>query len=63
VRVFDAGGRVVRDLGAGSLAPGSARDLVWTGDDAHGHPLTPGLYFVSVDGASRLAAARVIVLR
>jgi serine protease AprX len=63
VRVFDASGRVVRDLGAGSLAPGSARDLVWTGDDAHGHSLAPGLYFVSVDGASRLATARVIVLR
>jgi subtilisin family serine protease len=63
VRVFDASGRVVRDLGAGSLAPGSARDLVWTGDDARGHSLAPGLYFVSVDGASRLATARVIVLR
>ena len=63
VRVFDASGRVVRDLGAGSLAPGSARDLVWTGDDTRGHALAPGLYFVSVDGASRLAAARVIVLR
>src|SRR6185369_14479482 len=52
VRILDASGRVVRDLGAGSLSPGSARDLVWTGDDAHGHSLAPGLYFVSVDGAS-----------
>ena len=63
VRVFDAAGRVVRDLGAGSLSPGSARELAWTGDDAHGHALASGLYFVSVDGASRLATARVIVLR
>ena len=63
VRVFDASGRMVRDLGAGSLSPGSARDLAWTGDDANGHSLAPGLYFVSLDGASRLASARVIVLR
>jgi len=63
VRVFDAAGRIVRDLGAGSLAPGAVRDLTWTGDDANGHPLVPGLYFLSLEGAGRHATARVIVLR
>jgi len=61
--VFDAGGRVMRDLGAGSLAPGGAFDIAWRGDDASGRPLAPGLYFVALDGAGRLGTARVIVLR
>ena len=63
VRVFDASGRAVRDLGAGSLAPGSASDLSWRGDDASGRPLVPGLYFILLDGAGRRSAAKVIVLR
>src|SRR6185369_16920449 len=57
VRVFDAGGRVVRDLGAGSLLPGGASDLAWRGDDASGRSLAPGLYFVSLDGAGRHRSA------
>jgi hypothetical protein len=63
VRVFDAGGRVVRDFGTGSLAPGGAQDLTWRGDDASGHSLAPGLYFLSLDGAGRHRSARIIVLR
>jgi subtilisin family serine protease len=63
VRVFDAGGRAVRELGAGALAPGGQRDLTWRGDDANGHELAPGLYFISLDGAGRHGSARVILLR
>ena len=63
VRVIDAAGRVVRDLGAGSLPPGGMSDLAWRGDDANGRSLSPGLYFISLDGAGRHEAARVVVLR
>ena len=63
VRAFDAAGRLVRELAAGSLAPGGTRDVVWRGDDASGHPLTPGLYFLSLEGAGRHDTARVVVLR
>jgi serine protease AprX len=63
VRVFDAGGRFVRELAAGSLAPGSSFSFPWRGDDAHGRTLVPGLYFLALDGAGRHAAVRVIVLR
>jgi subtilisin family serine protease len=63
LRVFDASGRVVRDLGAGSLPPGGVRDVAWRGDDASGHALVPGLYFLALDGAGRRGTARVIVLR
>jgi serine protease AprX len=63
VRVFDAAGRSVRDLGSGSLSPGGVRDLTWRGDDANGRSLVPGLYFIALDGAGRRGTARVIVLR
>src|SRR5262245_51375912 len=63
VRVFDASGRLVRDLAAGTLGPGGVQDIVWRGDDAHGRSLTPGLYFLSLEGAGRQKAARVVVLR
>ena len=63
LRVLDAAGRAVRELGSGSLSPGSTRDLVWRGDDAAGRTLVPGLYFVLMDGAGRRESARVIVLR
>ncbi len=63
VRVFDAAGRVVCDLAAGSLAPGGSISFPWRGEDAHGRTLVPGLYFVAMDGAGRRDAIRVIVLR
>ena len=63
VRVFDAGGRFVRELAAGSLAPGGSYSFPWRGDDARGRTLVPGLYFLALEGAGRRDAVRVIVLR
>jgi hypothetical protein len=63
VRVFDASGRFVRALAAGSLAPGASVSFPWRGDDAQGRTLVPGLYFLALDGAGRRDAVRVIVLR
>ncbi len=63
VRVYDAGGRVVRDLAAGTIAPRTTVSIPWRGDDSHGRALMPGLYFLTLDGAGRRAAVRVVVLR
>jgi subtilisin family serine protease len=63
VRVFDAGGRLIRDLASGSIAPGGTRDVVWGGDDENGRSLMPGLYFLALEGAGRREAARLVVLR
>lgn len=63
VRVFDASGRLVRDLASGTLAPGGVRDVSWRGEDERGHSLTPGLYFLALDGAGRRDASRLVVLR
>ncbi len=63
VRVFDASGRIVRELASGPLAPGGSRSFDWRGDDAHGRTLVPGLYFLALEGAGRRDALRVVVLR
>jgi subtilisin family serine protease len=66
VRVFDAGGRFVRELASGTLSPGGFAEFVWRGDDAHGRALVPGLYFLSLEGADpgrRRGSLRVVVLR
>jgi len=66
VRVFDAGGRLVRELASGSIAPGTELDISWRGDDARGRALVPGLYFLALEGAEtagRRDAVRVVVLR
>ena len=63
VRVFDAGGRSVRDLASGSLAPGGSYSFQWRGEDAQGRTLVPGIYFLALAGSGRRDAVRVIVLR
>ena len=63
LRVFDAGGRWVRDLAEGSLAPGSTLSIRWNGDDASGRTLAPGLYFLDLESAGQHRTDRVVVLR
>ena len=63
VRVYDAGGRVVRDLATGTIEPRTTVAIPWRGDDSHGRALVPGLYFLTLDGAGRREAVRVVVLR
>ena len=63
LRVFDAAGRVVRDLGEGPVTPGAIVDRSWSGDDAHGRAVTPGLYLMMLDAAGQQRTARVVVLR
>ncbi len=63
LRVFDAGGRWVRDLADGNLTPGSTLSIPWNGDDARGRVLPPGLYFLDLESAGRHTTDRVVVLR
>src|SRR5262249_32176181 len=63
LRVFDAGGRLVRDLGRGSLSPGGAVSVTWRGDAAGGRSRVPGLYFLALEGGGRRSTVRVALLR
>jgi subtilisin family serine protease len=63
LRVYDSGGRLVRELASGSLAPGARLTIPWSGDDGRGRAVAPGLYFLALDGTSELRTTRVVVLR
>lgn len=62
VRVVDLQGRTVRHLREGSLPSGLSR-LAWDGRDDAGHPVGPGLYFVTVRSPLGDARARLLRLR
>jgi len=63
LRVYDAGGRWMRDLAEGNLTPGTTLSIRWNGDDARGRTLAPGLYFLDLESAGAHTTHRVVVLR
>ena len=63
VRVFDAAGRAVRGLWAGTLEPGRPLEAAWDGTGDGGRTLAPGLYWIAIDAARNVASARVALLR
>jgi flagellar hook assembly protein FlgD len=62
VRVFDARGRLVRQLHDGWLDNGR-QDLPWSGDDDDGRPAASGVYLVQARAGGRVETARVTVVR
>jgi subtilisin family serine protease len=63
LQVFDATGRLVRDLYRGSLCCGHWRLADWDGIDHDGREARPGLYFVNFDVEGRVSTLRVALLR
>jgi hypothetical protein len=60
--VYDATGRIIRRLPAGTLAAG-ARRLAWDGRDDDGRAVSSGVYFLRADApGERSATARVVRL-
>jgi hypothetical protein len=61
VTIYDAQGELVRVLSDGFRTAGR-HELIWDGDDTHGHPVGSGVYFYhleSSDGATTLKTMRV----
>jgi len=61
LRIVDAGGRIVRELGV--AGPAGERRIEWDGRDQAGQPVGAGLYVVFARGGSATAATKVVVLR
>jgi len=55
IRILDAAGRLVRDLGA-------TRDVLWDGTDGRGQSLPPGIYFASATAGHETWRATLIKL-
>lgn len=62
VRVFDAAGRLVRELALGDLAPGTNYYVDWDGRNSAGADVASGLYLavVSVGGKSKTVKLAVL---
>lgn len=61
--IFDVNGRRVRVLAARQrFAPGP-HELWWNGDDDRGEPVSPGVYFLHLDGASGAEVRKVLLTR
>ena len=62
VRVFDAAGRLVRDLGRSPRLEGS-HSVSWNGTDDAGKPTPSGIYFVEVRAGSARSSTRITRVR
>ena len=60
--VYDAGGRSVRRLVAGTLAPG-AHHVWWDGRDAAGRRAASGLYFVRLETEAAVRVQKAVLAR
>lgn len=60
IRVYDAAGRLVREIARGTFAPG-IRQFTWNGRDSNGLPVRSGLYFAVMTTAERTLARRIIM--
>ncbi len=62
LRVFTPGGRLVRQLSYGDLAPG-VHDLRWDGRDTGGHHVGAGAFMIEVMAGEVAERAKLIVVR
>jgi hypothetical protein len=62
VDLFDAAGRLVRELERSAMAPGE-REAVWDGTNQRGEPVASGVYFCVVRASGRIASAKVVLVR
>src|SRR5439155_1744903 len=63
LRVLDVQARMVRELWSGSLEPARPLRASWDGADGDGREAPPGLYWIALGVAGRLAAARLVLIR
>ncbi|MFC1800169.1 FlgD immunoglobulin-like domain containing protein [Candidatus Eisenbacteria bacterium] len=62
IKVYDSEGRLVKILARGEAEPGRHR-ITWVGDDDHGHPASPGIYFIKMETPGFTARGKAVLLR
>jgi flagellar hook assembly protein FlgD len=62
LRIYDAAGRLVRVLVAGSLPGGTYAEL-WDGTDSHGASVASGIYFYRLDAGSFTQTRKMVLLK
>ena len=62
VEVYDLAGRQIRRLVDGRQATGNHR-IIWEGDDSHGTPVAPGMYFCRLAVDDETSTEKVLMLK
>jgi hypothetical protein len=62
LRIFDAAGRLVRELAAGPHSAGSHR-ATWDGRDANGAAVSSGIYFYRLEAGAFSRTRKLVLLR
>jgi len=61
--VFDVRGRRVQTLAQRRVFVSGLHELRWNGDDERGDRVSPGIYFIRLDGAAGLVVRKVLLTR
>jgi flagellar hook assembly protein FlgD len=61
LRIYDATGRLVRQLAGGMQAAGS-HEVAWPASDDGGRRVAPGVYFAVFESAGVRAAEKLVVI-
>ena len=62
IRVFDAAGRLVRELWNG-MTPAGAAEVTWDGQSVHGVPVSSGMYFAELHAGHFRAVQKLVLLK
>ena len=62
LKVFDAQGRLVRDLSEGSYQAGE-HTVVWNGQDHRGNPVASGVYLYRLEAAGERMSKRMVLIK
>jgi len=60
-RVYDASGRVIRDL-VSAYQPAAGQSVTWDRKDQSGRPVTAGVYFVRVQAGSSADQIKLVIV-
>lgn len=63
LRVYDAGGRMVKSLNPGSSIPNQESEVLWDGTDNAGQRLPAGVYFLSLFGPDGEKRVPIVMLK
>ena len=62
IKIYNVRGELVRAL-LDEPSPAGRQDLTWDGTDAAGHPVSSGVYFVSVQANGQAQMSKVMLVR
>ncbi|HEX7319559.1 MAG TPA: T9SS type A sorting domain-containing protein [bacterium] len=60
-RVYDASGRVVRDL-ISAYQTDAKQSVIWDRKDQNGHPVTAGVYFVRLQAGESVNQVKLVIV-